>query len=70
MVQAAKDYLYLLRLLKRHPENSAAQRKAQEYEDFFYSDWYSVLTNVDPEYLVSRLRKSAGMKTDVSRRRE
>ena len=58
MAQAAKDYLYLLRLLKCHPGNSAAQRKAREYEDFLYSEWYSVLTNVDPEYLISRLKNA------------
>ena len=67
MAQAARDYLYLLRLLKHHPENSAARRKAQEYEGFFYSDWYSVLTNVDPEYLISRLKKTVGMATENRR---
>ena len=50
--------MYLRRLLKHHPENSAAQRKAREYEDFFYFGWYSALTNVDPEYLISAMQKA------------
>ena len=58
MAQAARDYLYILRLLKYHPEDSTAKRKAREYEEFFYSDWYSTLTDVDPKYLISRLKKA------------
>ena len=58
VAQAARDYLYILRLLKYHPENSAAKRKTREYEDFFYSDWYSTLTDVDPRYLINKLKKS------------
>ena len=60
MAQAARDYLYILRLLKYHPEDSAAIRKAREYEEFFYSDWYSTLTDVDPKYLIRRLIKISG----------
>ena len=56
VVQAARDYLLILRLLKHHPVDSEAWRKAREYESFFYSDWYSTMTNVDPEYLISRLK--------------
>ena len=28
-----------------------------EIERFFRSDWFGVLTDVDPEYLIRRLRK-------------
>ena len=58
MAQAARDYLFILRLLKYHSDDSEAQRKAQKYEDFFFSDWYATLTDVDPEYLISRLKKT------------
>ena len=67
MAQAARDYLYILRLLKYHPEDSAAKRKAQEYENFFYSDWYGTLTNVDPKYLLSRLKRTVGIETEKRR---
>ena len=29
-------------------------------EAFFYSDWYGTLTDVNPRYLISRLKKSVG----------
>ena len=67
MAQAARDYLYILRLLKYHPEDSAAKRKAQEYEDFFHSDWYGMLTNVEPKYLLSRLKRTVGIETEKRR---
>ena len=67
MAQAARDYLFILRLLKHHPVDSEAWRKAHEYERFFYSDWYSTLTKVDPEYLVSRLKKTVGIETEKRR---
>ena len=67
VAQAARDYLFILRLLKHHPTDSEAWRKAREYERFFYSDWYSTLTNVDPEYLVSRLKKTVGIETEKRR---
>ena len=67
MAQAARDYLYILRLLKHHPADSEAWRKAREYERFFHSDWYSMLTNVDPDYLVSRLKKTVGIETEKRR---
>lgn len=67
VAQAARDYLYLLRLLKRHPEDSTVQKKAEMFERFFHSDWYSTLTDVDPEYLIGRLKKSVGMETEKRR---
>ena len=67
VAQAARDYLFILRLLKHHPANSEAWRKAREYERFFHSDWYSTLTNVDPDYLVSRLKKTVGIETEKRR---
>ena len=58
VAQAARDYLFLLRLLKHHPEDSEALKKALEYESFFRSDWYGMLTDVDPEYLMEKLKKA------------
>ena len=58
VAQAAMDYLFILRLLKHHPADSEARRKAREYESFFSSDWYGMLTDVDPEYLMEKLKKA------------
>ena len=33
--------------------------EAMEIEKFFHSSWYKVLTDLDPNYLLNRLRKEA-----------
>lgn len=57
--QAAKDYAAGIRLVKRDPYARAALQDALAIERFFHSRWYSVLTEVDPDYLIERLRKEA-----------
>ena len=46
VLQAVKDY----RLHDNEQELASIER-------FFRSDWFSVLTNVDPETLITKLRK-------------
>lgn len=46
IMQAAKDY--------RNTNNSS---DIASIERFFRSDWFSVLTSVDPEFLIKRLRE-------------
>lgn len=46
VLQAVKDY--------RLTDDEA---ELAEIECFFRSDWFGVLTDVDPEYLIRRLRK-------------
>ena len=55
--QAVKEYREALRRLKKHPDDKAAMKEAMELEKFFHSSWYGVLTQVDPDYLIDRLRK-------------
>ena len=57
VLQAVKDYREALRRLKKHPDDKAAMKEAMELEEFFHSSWYGVLTQVDPDYLIDRLRK-------------
>lgn len=57
--QAAKDYLAVLRLLKKYPDSVACQERARYFERFFHSGWYEILTEVNPDYLIQRLRKVA-----------
>ena len=59
VVQAAKDYRMALNELRRHPDSKAALHVARRLERFFRSGWYSILTDVDPVYLIRRLRKEA-----------
>jgi hypothetical protein len=46
VLQAVKDY--------RLHDN---EQELARIECFFRSDWFSVLTNVDPEILITKLRK-------------
>ena len=57
--QAVKDYRDALRRLKKHPDSKAAMADAMEIEEFFHSPWYGTLTQIDPDYLIERLRKEA-----------
>ena len=57
--QAVKDYRAALKILRRHPDSKAAMAEAMELERFFHSGWYGVLTEIDPDYLIKRLRKES-----------
>ncbi|MCH3988306.1 MAG: hypothetical protein LKG80_06545 [Lachnospiraceae bacterium] len=57
VAQAARDYLAALRKLKKNPRNKMAMSDAMDLERFFHSGWYGVLTGVDPDYLIQKLRE-------------
>lgn len=57
VAQAARDYLTALRRLRRNPDNKTAMDEVMRLERFFHSGWYGVLTSVDPDYLIRRLRE-------------
>lgn len=57
VAQAASDYLVSLKKIKKNPRNKAAMAEAMEIEQFFHSGWYGVLTGVDPDYLIRKLRE-------------
>ena len=61
ITRAVKDYRRALRTLKYHPENDTARRSRREIERFFNSQWFGVLTEIDPEVLMERLRKEVGI---------
>lgn len=57
VAQAAQDYLSALKRLKKNPRNRTAMDEAMQLEKFFHSGWYGVLTGVDPDYLIRKLRE-------------
>jgi hypothetical protein len=57
VAQAARDYLTALKKLKKNPGNRTAMDDAMRLEKFFHSGWYGVLTSVDPDYLIRKLRE-------------
>ena len=56
VLQAVADYRVVLKKIKAHPKNREAINEALEIEKFFRSGWYSILTDVDGEYLIRRLQ--------------
>lgn len=55
ILQAVKDYRDANKKLSRGKTNKDAQIKKQEVLKFFRSDWFGVLTEVDPEMLIRKL---------------
>lgn len=55
--QAASDYRRNLKKLKKNPQNREVQNEVMQIEKFFRSSWYQVLTTVDGEFLIQKLRK-------------
>lgn len=61
ILQAVADYRTALKMQKRHPDSRAALSEIREIEKFFHSSWFEVLTDVNPDYLLRRLKKEAGI---------
>ena len=57
VIQAAKDYRKALKTLKRYPRYEPAKAVVAEVEEFFRSDWYRMLTSVDAEMLMRKIRR-------------
>lgn len=57
ILQAVSDYRAALKKVKKNPKNREAIEGALQLEKFFRSEWYQVLTSVDGEYLIDRIRK-------------
>ena len=57
VIQAAKDYRKALKTLKRYPRYEPAKAVVAEVEEFFRSDWYRILTSVDAEMLMRKIRR-------------
>ena len=51
----AKDCRSSLKRLKGRPEDERATAERLEIEEFFHSDEFQLLSNLEPELLISRL---------------
>ena len=56
VLQAVKDYRKALRTLSLHPHNRSAQYERRSIEQFFRSGWFGVLTSIEPEMLITKLK--------------
>ena len=60
LIRAAKDYRNALKRLYRHPENPSALATKKEVECFFYSQWFTVLTKVNPSVIIKGIQEEIG----------
>ena len=56
VVRAVKDYRKALKRLIRFPSSSSAEREIKKLEEFFHSDYYKLLTSLDGELLIEKLK--------------
>lgn len=56
ILQTVKDYRKVLRTLSQYPHNRSAQYERRRMEQFFRSGWFGVLTTIDPQMLISKLK--------------
>ena len=57
IIRAVNDYKAALKKYRKNPYNHEAMRNVAKIETFFRSEWFLILTNLDPEYLIENLRK-------------
>ena len=55
VLQAVKDYREALKMLVQHSYNKKARGVREDVERFFRSEWFSTLTEIDPEMLIEKL---------------
>ena len=58
ILSAVEDYTYVYKRLLRPTTRKAAKNEISKLERFFYSDWYAMLTDVDPRYLLNKLQEA------------
>lgn len=70
ILQAVKDYKSALHRLEEHPGNREARHDKRALEYFFHSQWYGVLTDLDPERLISGVEERVRKETVERRKRK
>ncbi len=57
ILQAVQDWRSASGTLKRNPRNAKAKSKLAECEQFFLSEWFKTLSDVDGKTILDRLRE-------------
>ena len=61
IVQAVKDYREALRLSNMNPNDKSAQHDKRSIERFFRSEWFSILTDLNGELLMKKLKEEVSV---------
>lgn len=59
IMQAVKDWRNAARRVNKKLTNYQARKIKREIEAFLLSDWFKVLTDIDGEMILNRLREEA-----------
>ena len=57
VLHAVKDWRAARKKLKKRPKNEEAKLMVKDCEEFFRSDWFTALTDVDGEVLLRKLQE-------------
>ena len=57
VLNTVEDYKMALIRLKRCPNSKFAQQKVKEMEMYFYSPDFEWLTNLNPDYLIRKMKQ-------------
>ena len=57
VLQAVEDYRKAMRTLAKHPSDRNAETERNSILEFFRSEYFGILTDIDPEVLIKRLNK-------------
>ena len=55
--QAVRDYTETIRRLQKRPDSCSLKAKLAELEEFFFSEWFMLLTDMDPKTLLQLVRE-------------
>ena len=61
IVSASKDYM---RAYKKYLRTGLDYGKVMKEEHFFFTDWFNILSDANPDYLVSAIRKKCEMQVE------
>jgi len=57
VLTAVEDYRKAIKRYSKNPDSKSAKAEVDSLEKFFRSQWYSVLTSVEGEFLIRKLRE-------------
>lgn len=57
ILQAVRDYRDVRKILKKYPKHELSLKMQEEIEEFFLSDWFTVLTKLEGKTLLEKLRE-------------
>ncbi len=70
VLQAVKDYKKVLHHLENNPKNRDALHEKVRLEKFFRSQWYGVLTDLEPERLMAGVKERVRHEAIESRKKK